>query len=173
VTILKGAPNMTVARRFVSFILSSGAQKFLILPRGAKDGPKHATLGRMAVNRVAYEETEGRRTDDFNPFEQTAFLVLDMKKASTIRRPFNDLLGATLIDTHSELKAAWAAIIARGPRVNEIIEIGTPPVTEADLEAMAARWGDDVYRNETINAWVAASRAKYKALAAGPLKKSE
>jgi|TARA_Y100000310_G_scaffold286082_1_gene309967 ABC-type Fe3+ transport system substrate-binding protein len=167
VAILKGAPNRRVAERFVSFVLSADAQKLLILPRGAAGGPRVETLGRMAINRKSYEQTEGIRTDDFNPFKQKAFLILDLEKASKMRRPFNDLIGATLIDTHTELKAAWRAILRRGSQPGEIKEFGQPPVSEAELLDLAAKWEDDVFRNQTINEWVKAARKKYRTLAGG------
>src|SRR5690606_5337699 len=67
IAILKGAPNLEVARRFVNYVLSADAQKILMLPKGTKGGPKLSYLGRMAVNTKAYQETEGKRVDSYNP----------------------------------------------------------------------------------------------------------
>jgi iron(III) transport system substrate-binding protein len=164
IAILKGAPNRKVAERFVNYVLSSEAQKVLILPKGVKGGPRFDTLGRMAVNQVSYAETEGLRTDAFNPFEQKTFLKLDLEKSSRMRRVFNDLIGATQIDTHSQLKAAWKAIIRRGSNPSEIREFISSPVTEEELLDLAGRWDDDVFRNRTINHWVQVSQDKYKKL---------
>jgi ABC-type Fe3+ transport system substrate-binding protein len=167
VAILKGAPNRLMAERFVSYVLSADAQKLLILPKGTPGGPRVETLGRIAINMKSYAQTVGKRTDDFNPFEQKAFLILDLERASKMRRAFNDLIGATLIDTHTELKVAWQAIIRRGSKPGEVKDFGQPPVSEAELLDHAAKWEDDVFRNRTINAWVRASREKYRTLAGG------
>jgi hypothetical protein len=162
---LKGAPNRTVAERFVNYVLSSDAQKILILPRGAEGGPKLEALGRMAINTTAYAQTEGKRATDFNPFNQKAFMKLDLAKAAKMQRVFNDLIGAIHIDTHGDLKDAWAAIVKNGMKPEDIATFSKPPVSEAELLALADKWGDDVFRNKTINTWVEASKSKYKKLA--------
>lgn len=165
IAILKGAPNRTVAERFVQYVLSPEAQKLLILPKGVEGGPRLEALGRMAINTKAYDQTEGKRATDFNPFKQKAFLQLDLVKSAKMQRVFNDLIGAIHIDTHHDLKDAWAAIIKRGMKADEVAEFAKPPVSEQELLALADKWGDDVFRNKTINAWVESSRAKYKKLA--------
>jgi ABC-type Fe3+ transport system substrate-binding protein len=165
IAIIKGAPNRTTAERFIDFVLSAEGQKLLILPKGAKGGPKLASLGRMAVNTRAYAETKGQRNSDFNPFEQKGeYLKLDLAKATKMQRTFNDLIGAIHVDTHGDLKAAWDAILKRGAKPAEIAELAKPPVTEAELLQMADKWEDDVFRNKTINAWVEYAKSKYKKL---------
>jgi iron(III) transport system substrate-binding protein len=165
VAILKGAPNRTVAERFVNYVLSPEAQKLLILPKGAEGGPKLEALGRMAINTTAYAQTEGKRATDFNPFKQKAFLKLDLAKAAKMQRVFNDLIGAIHIDTHGDLKEAWAAIVKGGMKADDLATFAKPPVNEAELLALSDKWDDDVFRNKTINTWVEASKSKYKKLA--------
>lgn len=167
VAILKGAPNRKVAERFVDYILSSDAQKILILPKGVSGGPKLETLGRMAVNSEAYKQTEGLRTDSFNPFTTKASLTLDLSRASVLHGILADLVGALHIDTHQELKKAWKAVIDRGSKPAEIAALGKMPVTEAEALALAAKWEDEVLRNKKINEWTELARAKYKKIAAG------
>ncbi len=162
VAILKGAPNRKTAERFVNYILSADAQKILILPKGSVGGPKFAALGRMAVNTKAYEETEGRRTSDENPFKMKGFLKLDVVKSAKMGRILNDLVGATLVDTHKELKAAWKILIKRGYKPDEIAAVAKPPVTEAELLAMVDKWNDNIYRNKMINEWVNQAKAQYE-----------
>lgn len=167
VAIIKGAPNRRTSERFVAWVLSADAQKILILPKGAEGGPKIEALGRMAVNTRAYKETEGKRTSAFNPFAQKAFLKLDIEKSSKLQRPFNDLIGSIHVDTLSELKAAWQAVIKRGAKPEEVAALAKPPVTEAELLALADKWDDEVLRNKTINAWVEFAKAKYAKLVKG------
>lgn len=167
VAVVKGAPNKVVAERFVSWVLGADAQKLLVLPKGAEGGPKLEALGRMAVNTKTYEQTEGKRTSEFNPFKQKAFIKLDLEKSAKMQRVFNDLIGAIHVDTHTDLRAAWDAIVKRGAKADEIAAFAKPPVTEAELLALADKWGDDVFRNKTINEWVSFAKAKYQKLAKG------
>lgn len=167
IALIKGAPNKVVAGRFIDFVLSANAQKLLILPKGAAGGPKLASLGRMAVNPKAYDETEGKRVDPSNPFKIAKFLTLDAVKAGKLQRVFNDLLGAIQVDTHADLKTAWEQVVKRGAKAEDLVAIAKPPVTEAELLALADKWGDDVFRNKTINEWVEFAKAKYKKVGAG------
>ncbi len=165
IAIVRGAPNQKVAERFVQFVLSANAQKLLILPKGAEGGPKLEALGRMAANTEAYVQTECKRAIEFNPFKAPTMMKLDLEKASKTQRVFNDLIGAIHIETHGDLKSAWAGVVKRGLKPAEVAELANPPVTEAEFEAMAVKWEDDVFRNKTINTWVDAAKAKYKKLA--------
>ncbi len=165
VAILKGAPNRKTAERFVNFLLSADAQKFLILPKGSNGGPKHATLGRVAVNKRAYTETNGKRSNKFNPFKSAKFMDLDLDKVSKMQRVFNDLFGAVIIDTHRELRKAWKAVIKRGAKADEIALLGKSPITEKEALALAAKWDDNIFRTKKINEWTAFAKTKYKKLA--------
>ena len=97
-----------VAKRFIEFVLSAeAAKKLLVLPKGKPSGPRLASLGRMSVNSTTYEQTEGQRIGSFNPFKQKAFLQLDLEQATRMQRVFNDLIGATMIDVHHDMKKSW------------------------------------------------------------------
>ena len=167
IAIVRGAPNRKEAERFIEFVLSSQAQSLLVLPRKSQGGPQFSTLGRMAVNTKTYELTEGKRSYEFNPFKQNAYMELDNDKARRLQRTFNDLIGAILVDNHTHLKKAWEAMIARGEASNEALvdELTAPVLSEKEFEELATRWSDDVLRNKTINAWVEATREKYQNIA--------
>lgn len=164
VAILKGAPNKLVAERFVNYILSTEAQKLLVLPKKAKGGPRISSLGRMSVSKQTYVETEGQRINSFNPFKEKKFLQLDLEKALKMQRVFNDLLGATLVDVHHDLKKAWKRVSKSGLTPEKIEALGKPPITEEEFLALEKKWGDDVFRNKTINKWVSYSKDKYENL---------
>ncbi len=163
ISILRGAPNRKVAERFVDFVLSVDGQKLLVLPKGSPGGPVKASLGRMAVNTRAYSETEGKRIDTFNPFMQKGFVTINLDKAVRMQQVFNDLVGSTLVDPHSDLKRAWARI-AKDGKVDpaKLSRIGRPPVTEAEFNVLVDKWDDEVLRNTTINSWLKHSRQKYR-----------
>src|SRR5690606_27908646 len=100
-----------------------------------------------------------------NPFTQKSTLVLDLDKAAKLQRILNDLIGAMHVDTHKQLTEAWAAIIKRGSKAEEIAELSLIPMTEAQLTELAGKWDNDVIRNKTINEWVELAKAKYVKLA--------
>ncbi|MFY7929948.1 MAG: hypothetical protein ACOVS5_13840, partial [Oligoflexus sp.] len=128
-------------------------------------GPKKSSLGRMAANVKAYEETEGKRIDAFNPFKQQGFVVLNLDKATKLQRVFTDMVGALLVDTHDDLKKAWGRV-AKGGKVDptKLAALGKPPITEAEFNQLVDKWDDEVLRNKTINSWVAAARQKYRTI---------
>lgn len=162
VAILKGAPNRLVAERFVAFLLSKEAQKLWILPKKAPGGPKTAVLGRFAVNKASYDETKGQWLVPVNPFASHDFFPYDAAKASKLQQVLNDLVGATIIDSHELLKKAWRKISKDGATAAELAQIGKSPVTEAELLALADKWDDNVFRNKVINEWVSFARKKYQ-----------
>ncbi|WP_176736558.1 ABC transporter substrate-binding protein [Oligoflexus tunisiensis] len=166
IAILKGAPNRKVAERFVEYVLSAEAQKLLLLPKDAPGGPRHSSLGRMAVNTRAYAETEGKRISPVNPFTQKDFIMLDLERATKMQRVFNDLVGATLVDTHDDLRKAWTKIVRGKKKIDpaQVAAFGKPALSEAEFMQLVDKWDDEVVRNKTINAWVSASREKYKSL---------
>lgn len=163
IAILKGAPNRKAAERFVDFVLSVEGQKLLLLPKGAPGGPRQASLGRMAINTKAYEETEKSRIYKINPFTQKGFIKLDLERAAKLQRVFNDLAGAMLVDTHDDLKKGWAKI-TKGGKVNaaKLQEFAKMPVTEDEFFKLIDKWDDEVFRNQTLNGWVSFAKTKYK-----------
>jgi ABC-type Fe3+ transport system substrate-binding protein len=165
VAILKGAPNRKTAERFVNYLLSANSQKLLVLPKGSANGPKFATLGRVAVNKRTYSETKGKRSNTFNPFSSEKFMDLDLAKASKMQRVFNDLFGAIVIDTHRELRQAWKAVIKRGSKPAEVALFGKSPVTEKEVLSLSEKWDDNILRTKKINEWTAFAKSKYTKLA--------
>lgn len=159
VALVKNAPHRLVAERFVEFLMTTDAQKLWLLPKGAEGGPRRETLARLAVSPEAYKATEGRRVPPFDPFAGgQGFLKFDLAKSGLVREPLNDLVGVVMVDLHAELKKAWAA--AAGDE-KKIAALKVPLVAEQEFLAAAAKWDDQVFRNETINAWVKAAKARY------------
>ncbi len=165
VTVLKGAPNRQAADRFVEFILSPEGQVLLMLPKGTPGGPKIETLGRLAVNTEAYKMTEGKRTNPLNPFTAKGFLKYDSEKQTKVRQVFDDLLGATMIDTHKELREAWTRVVKKGAKPEDVAAFAKSPINHAELDALALKWDDGVFRNQKINEWVRFSRDKFAQVA--------
>jgi ABC-type Fe3+ transport system substrate-binding protein len=167
VTILKGAPHRNVADRFVEYILSVEGQTLLMLPKGAAGGPVLETLGRLAVNSEAYKVTEGKRVNPINPNNAKGFLKYDSEKQAAVRRVLDDLIGTQLIDSHKELREAWAKVIQAGAKPADIKALSKIPVTASELPALSAKWDDAVFRNQKINEWVKFAQTKFHSAAQG------
>jgi ABC-type Fe3+ transport system substrate-binding protein len=167
IAIIDQAPNRKVAERFIDYVLSSDAQKILVLNVKQDDGPKFGAIGRMAVNTAVYDLTEGRRLNPFNPFKEKQMMLLDEKKTAKMRRILDDMLGAMLIDPHEELKAAWKVVSTKAADSKERQDFGAMPLTEEEALKLAEKWDDNVLRNQKINEWVGFAKAKYQKLAAG------
>src|SRR5690606_37012297 len=102
-----------------------------------------------------------------NPFEQKEFLKLDLQKAGAMRRVLNDLAGAVFVDAHAELKKAWGRLLKDKAGPDAIAWFGKPVLSQKELLAIAEKWDDDVFRNQTINQWTKAALAKYERVAKG------
>ncbi len=162
ISILKGAANQQAAERFIEFVLSASGQKLFLLPQGMEGGPKHSSLARMSVNKRAYSETKVKNISELDPFAlQISPMMLDVDRVTTLQFIFTDLLGAVQIDSHKELKKAWQMMIKRGNKAQDRALLAAPPLSEAELLALAEKWSDAKLRNEVINQWVKTTAKKY------------
>lgn len=167
IALLKGAPNALVAGRFVDFLISSETQKLFVLPKGAKNGPKLSTLGRLSVNKKTYEETKGLRVMPLNPFDlQKSSFVLDKDHATKMQFVFSDLIGAVLIDAHSDLKSA-VHYLRKHKRMDEMNKL-IFPIKEEEIHKLAEKWNQQNFRNQTINKWIETARNIYKNVRSAP-----
>ena len=172
IAILKGAPNLEVAKQFVSFVLSKQGQKLWMLPKGDPEGPKDNLLGRMCVIPELYNELQGRTIVPFNPFEMKSSLQYNATKGSIRYTILNDLIRALIIDSHEDLVAAWSTIISTNETLNRagiksatiaeaIDRLCAVPVTESEVEELAANWSDPQFRNRYIQEWHTFAKQKY------------
>lgn len=167
VAVVKGAKNVVQAQRFVDFLMTDEAQKLWILPKGQKGGPKYENLARLAISPSVYEATKGQHLEIINPFEAKKMMNFDADKASKLRKVLNDYIGTVLIDTHKDLKAAVKYIKDKNLPDAATSWLGQPMVAEKDMVELATKWDNDVFRNEMINKWTAAAKAKYSAITSG------
>jgi ABC-type Fe3+ transport system substrate-binding protein len=171
--ILKGAPNMEVAERFLEYILSDEGQKMWLLPVGAEGGPSENLLGRMSVTPHLYEEVGDQTVVPINPFEITSSLEYDAGLGSSRWSFVNDLIGATIIDTHQDLVEAWEAIITAEKALTEADKTSTKleeaknklvevPLTWEEAESILEEFKDAEKRNEYITEWHTFAVKKYE-----------
>jgi ABC-type Fe3+ transport system substrate-binding protein len=170
IAILKGAPNLEVAQNFVDFVLSSEGQKLWMLPVGAEGGPTTYLLGRLCVMPDLYDELANETIVPINPFTITSTLEYNATLGSDRYGLVNDLLGALIIDSHTDLVSAWSAIIETNQTLNEagvssnlidqaISELGSAPLTET--QALALNWSDPEVQNTYISDWHTFAPEKY------------
>jgi ABC-type Fe3+ transport system substrate-binding protein len=167
--ILKGAPHLATAQRFVDFVLSEAGQKLWFLPRAHPEGPQRYSIERMSVRPDFYARYRGVSNIEFSPFELKQDFRYNPKLARVRREVLPALVGALLVDTHAELQAAWRAVIRRGLQPSDLTELGRVPVTEAEAMQLATNaWKSPAFRNLKKIEWQSWAQDKYRRLIEGP-----
>ena len=141
IAILKGAPNMAVAQKFLDFVLSDEAQKLWVLRDTDPEGPKwKGGLNRSSVIPALYDEL-GDRCVASNPFELDLTPIdYDAVKGGKRWDIVGDLIGALVIEPHKDLVNTWKAINkSKDPakRAAAIQILGQVPITEAEAMALS------------------------------------
>ncbi|MBM3241536.1 extracellular solute-binding protein [Candidatus Poribacteria bacterium] len=167
IAILKGAPNLKLAQKFVEFVLSQEGQKLWMLKKGEPDGPKQFNLNRGSVLPELYEKLGKRSSVPVNPFQFKSNFKYDFQKGGDLWTILNDLVGALIIDPHKELIAAWEAINASKNSKNKeaaLKEFNKIPLSEQEaLELAKGKWNEDtVLRNQKKVEWSNFAREKYR-----------
>ena len=167
IAILKGAPNLPVAQKFLEFVLSADAQKLWMLRDTDPEGPKwKGGLNRASVLPALYD-TLGERCIVPNPFamEGTPFQY-NSDKGGTRWNIVNDLFGVLIIDSHKDLVNAWKAIQKckdAAKRDAALAVLTQMPITEEEAMQMARdTWKNPTVRNEKIKEWGQFAKAKFK-----------
>lgn len=164
--LLKGAPNREAARHFIDFTLSEAGQKLWFLPRGHPEGAHDYSIERMSVRPDFYSRYKEVSNIEFSPFELAQSFRYDNQLARTRREVVAALIGALLVDTHSELRSAWRAIIRRGAKPEEIAALGTVPITAQEaLQLARGDWKQPAFRNVKQIEWQTWAQTKYRRLA--------
>ena len=167
IAILKGAPNLPVAQKFLEFVLSEDAQKLWMLRDTDSEGPKwKGGLNRASVLPALYDKL-GERCTVPNPFamEGTPFQY-NSSKGSERWDIVNGLFGVLIIDSHKDLVNAWKTIgKCKDPAKRDaaIAVLTKMPITEAEAMQMAgSTWKDPTIRNEKIKEWGQFAKEKFK-----------
>ncbi|HXI51111.1 MAG TPA: extracellular solute-binding protein [Candidatus Saccharimonadales bacterium] len=168
---LKGAPHPVTAGRFIDFVLSEAGQRLWFLPQGHAQGPRRFSLERMSIRPDFYKRYAGDTKLEFSPFDLKQPFVYDSKLAESRREVVAGLVGALLVDTHEELRAAWQALLRRGLPEADLVELGRMPLGEqAALELARGPWRDPAVRNRRKIEWQKWAQAKYRKLCASSSK---
>lgn len=144
VSMLRGAPNPIVARRFIEFCLSVRGQALWQFPARGESGDPLGGLGplkyelrRMPIRPEMYDAPYfGCMIDQVQLFE-----LYDRPEAALIlNREYWDylplLMSAMAIDTHEELKRAWQAIVTHPAYPTMASIVAADEVSDPTLRAM-------------------------------------
>jgi iron(III) transport system substrate-binding protein len=172
IAILKGAPNAGLARRFIDFVMGEDGQKLWLLPKGHAEGPRQYSIERMSVRPALYKRYQGVSNIEYSPFDLQQNFRYDARLARERREIVAALIGALLVDTHTELQAAWHAVIKRGLLEADLQELGSVPVMEGEAIRLAGgEWKEAVVRNRKKIEWQAWAQLKYRRIAQRPVLK--
>ena len=154
--ILQGAPHLDLARQFVATVMSPEGQKLWMLPKGAPGGPQQASLYRMPALPALYNPIPVGSLIPSNPFAAKNTRPYDSGKAALRRKVLDDLLGAVLVDNLALIKARWQA-------TPDPAKLAFVPVTEAQVDQMAAQWKDLEFAKGKTREWSEAARQHFGA----------
>lgn len=169
IAILKGAPHLKLAQRWLEFVLGEPGQKLWFFPRGHPEGARLNSIDRLPIRSDLYERYPEGSNIGSSPFARTQSFQYNGKLARDRREVLPALLGSVLIDTHSELQSAWKAVIARGSQPAEVEDFGKPPLTEPELMQLAqGSWKSNSNRLPLKVQWQRWAQDKYQRLTAGP-----
>lgn len=166
IAILKGAPNLDVAREFLNFVLSEQGQRLWMIPRGQPGGPVKFDISRMSVLPALYEADLSQLLVPMNPFKEAETVSFNNALSSSRWGVIDGLIGNTIIDVHSHLRAAWREInmLAEEDREPLLAEFCKPFASEQEVNQIATWWKDASRRGRQNNAWMAAAVERYSTL---------
>lgn len=165
IAIFKNAPNPKAAEAFVDFVMSRQGQMLWFAKRGTEGGPRDFDLERLTVWKSLYEVKPPLETYTVaRPFEEGEAFLYDAAKGGKRWNIMKDLLRASLIDVHEDLKKAWKAAIDHG-RVDDLGKaLGRPAVDEATLLKIASKGYAQGQLNKLRNKWTGWARARFQAI---------
>ena len=163
IAVLKGAPHAALAARFIEFVLTEPGQKLWCLKRGTAGGPRDFELDRMSVIPGFAARFGTDAAVPYDPYAWKSSFTYDAEKGSLRWTVLNDLLGATMIDTHRELVAAWRRVSVLPPDNSRVAAFTAPPVSEAKLLTLARdQWSNAEFRARTRAHWANEAKSRYR-----------
>jgi len=119
VAVMKGTKRPELAQAFVNFLLTRQAQMIWAMPpqieSGQVRGPKYRALRRLPVRRDLYEDelSLSQMIDqETMPYEAAKEFTYEYGLTGKLFTPLRTIVRCMCIDSHKEMKSAWAALIA-------------------------------------------------------------
>jgi ABC-type Fe3+ transport system substrate-binding protein len=163
ISILKGAPNIEVAHRFVEFVMGEPGQKLWMLKVGETGGPEEFILQRMSVMPHLYDQLGDKISVPTDPFKWKSTLKYDHEIGSARCVIMADLIGALTIDMHDDLVKAWKAVIKGNMKEAAVKKLVAVPISEEEAIRMGKeQWDNQSFRNAKIAEWTRFAQEKYK-----------
>ena len=149
-------------------------QKLWMFPVGTPEGPARSALLRMPIRKDLYN-----RYPQYSPVQNSPFhdkstdmngntnstFTLDNDLAYKRRDLVCGLIGAQLIDTHPELRKAWAEGIRKGKAEETLIRLSKPLITEDELQSLLQNeWKDPIQKNRIKIRWQIEAQARCRAI---------
>lgn len=142
IAMLRKPPRRAMAEQFIAYVLSAEGQRLWVLPPGAEGGPvKHALYRLPARADVFANLPEGLAIKIENPYTQAeagVFRTVDDELQRSRHVLLAELMGAGLIDLHSDLRSAWKALIDGGMKPAAVREWRRLPFGEGESRALGA-----------------------------------
>jgi ABC-type Fe3+ transport system substrate-binding protein len=168
--VLRGAPRPELARAFVEFNLSDAGQRLYMLRPGEPGGPRRHALCRLSVVEELYQRhpPASRSFGAANPFQVGNTIAYDSKLGTSRWDALNDLIGATIVDAHPDLAAAWKAVVEcplpGGERQRLERDLFAPLCAPEELTAHARSILEQGprARTVTVNRWGEEARERYR-----------
>ena len=164
IALIRGAPHLPTAQRFMRFVLSETGQKLWMLRLGEPDGPQKFELGKFSVMPAVYAQVAGRTPVTMDPFQWHSDFEYDATRGSLRWVLVNDLIGTFVIDPHRNLTTRWRRAIEAGNTDSALVALAQLPVSEKDVERLiaSASWQSAAFRNRTLSEWGGVAREKYE-----------
>lgn len=155
ISLLRGAPNRTVAVRFIEFVIRREGQQLWAASPGSPGGPVKYELCRTPIRRDVAERLPE------NPYELAKSFVYRPEWTAGHFNVQRDLVRAMCLDSGDELRAAWRAMIANGgptaqPAAMEVLQ--RLPVTWETAREVTRQKDRLTYLRE----WTEFFRANYR-----------
>jgi iron(III) transport system substrate-binding protein len=109
---LRGAPDPELATAFMEFVLSDRGQKLWSFRPGQPGGPRTTALRRLPVRRASYREDWLPMMSDGHeaPYDKALAFQYESGWTGPVFNAIRFLIRVSCVDTHHELRAAWAEL---------------------------------------------------------------
>jgi len=170
IALLAGAPHREIAERFIDFCLSPEGQLLWNARVETPGGPQRYALRRLPIRRDLYTPEATRHFSDSaaRPYEQGAAFEYREAWTGPLFGLIRVLIRSACLDTHPELRDAWAAILRRGgpeacPAAMQAL-LALPPEAEyaAALGQTAGRLNDKLAEARLAREWTLFFRDQYR-----------